>query len=145
MIEILEEFEEGRLEGEPDAMDEAELFRNGIKDAKPLYATLIQIRKYCAIWNLDGNEIQVGVEWFHYTPWFQEEFSRWLALANKTLEDTGRNRVGRGNNGIDDGAFLLSIPGKLNMSRLSKTIFGWEEDENHPDAMLLSVGETMSQ
>lgn len=138
MVEILEEFEEGRLEGEPEALGASGLVLNIVKDAKSIDASLVWIGKGYATWSLNEVKIQVGIERGHpCAPLFEEEFLQWLTLANQTLDSSGRKRT--------MGAFQMSLPGKLSISHSEMIVVGWEEDESHQDAMLLSIGEVMNQ
>lgn len=139
MVEILEEFEEGRLEGEPEALGASGLVLNIVKDEKSVDASLVWIGKDYAIWSLNEVKIQVGTKRDHpYAPLFEEEFLQWLFLANQTLDSSEKKKRTMG-------AFQMSLPGKLSISHSEMIVVGWEEDESHQDAMLLSIGEVMNQ
>ena len=43
----------------------------------------------------------------------------------------------------DKDPLKLSIPGKLSFSEKGGVIFGWEEDWDNQDAMLIAMGEVM--
>ena len=131
---VLKEVAKGRLAGEPEAKDMESLMRDAVKDASSVSATLMSIGQHEAKWRLEsGEEIRVGTGWdSQYGVLDSEEFENWLSLAFKTLTDSGRepNR--------------LSIPGKLCVSKTAILVLGWQEQEDHPDACLLSIGEIMS-
>jgi hypothetical protein len=138
MIEILEEFEEGRLGGEPEALGAGDLILNIVKDVQSLDASLVWIGKDYATWSLNEVKIRVDTKRSHsYAPLFEEEFLQWLSSANQTLDGFGRKRTME--------AFQMSLPGKLSISHSAMIVVGWEEDESHQDAMLLSIGEVMNQ
>lgn len=131
-LEIFIETEEGKFDGEPEALSTKELAGDGLKDVKPVPATLKVVENDKAIWELfDGRIIVVG-DWDEkYQPLDDEEFRKWTKLVVKTFADRRLD--------------ALSIPGILHMSEDNHMIFGWFEDESHPDAMLLYVAETMDE
>lgn len=131
MLNVLEETEEGRLEGEPEAKGETDLLTEAVSELTIVRATLLTVNRNSAGWRLDtGEYIEVGFM-SNYDVIDPVEFNNWLDLVNKTLQESGRKSDG------------LSISGSLSISMRGQIVAGWKEDESHPDAMLLSIGETM--
>lgn len=131
----------GKMKGEPAPKGLKDLMMDALSDAQCVPATLTSIGKDEACWRLRRSEvlevcatISIGPGWSSgmFDANDKQEFSKWCQLAIKTLEDSGRNPK------------KLGIPGMLSLSVKGKVVFGWQEDEDHPDAMLLAIGEVMS-
>ena len=133
MITILEETEDGRLDGEPEAKDAQTLLSKTFEDAESVCAVLVRIDRDDAVWRLEsGSEVRAGLTFSSpYDVSDSKEFRNWLTLVQKTLQGAGLNSES------------LAIPGKISLSKTGKIVFGWAEDENHPNSMLLSIGEIM--
>ena len=138
MRHALVETGKGVLEGEPAAKNMKQMMLDAIADAESVFAVLTEVGVGEASWKIKRtcavNAVEV-IQVRSYGPYEaadQDEFHRWSRLALKTLQDSNRNPK------------QLRIPGKLCFSANGKVVFGWEEDAEHPDAMLLAVGEVMS-
>ena len=130
VIKILEEIDDGVLEGEPEAKNTCDLI---FKDMVTVDAVLTCVADGQAYWQLEPDEtVCAGIyEQSAYGVLYEKEFHQWLLLIKEVF-----------GNGKDD--ICLSIPGKLTLSRNLLLVIGWIEDENHPDSMMLLTGEIMS-
>lgn len=112
--------------GEPEAVD---VLSEALDEAKQVDAKLSSISRDRATWTLESGEtIECGL-FGSYGPICDEEWKSWVEAAFNILQASGKDLN------------KLSIPGKLSFCR--GVIFGWQEDENHPDSLVMLCGEVM--